>query len=109
MKQERFTQPASYIAFHLFFAGVLPHCRSFLSVGLGRTICFLLLAALLMFTIVQTASLYKTIGSCLRTLPLSWVAPFLQSRRARIPSVVLVVPDEPALSFLYQRPPPILS
>ena len=55
---------------------LLPHCRSFLfvglglSVGLGRMIGFLLLAALLLFTIVQAAGIYKAITSCLRRLPL---------------------------------------
>jgi hypothetical protein len=106
MKQERVIRPALYVAFHVFFAVVLPHCRSFLSVGLGRMIGFLLLAALLLFTIVQAAGIYKAIASCLRRLPLSWCAPILQARCARITRIVPLVPGEPTLSLLYQRPPP---
>jgi hypothetical protein len=101
-------RPALYIAFHLFFVVFLPHCRSFLSVGLGRMIGFLLLAALLLFTIVQAAGIYKAIASCLRMLPPSWCAPVLQARCARVARIVLLAHSEPTLSFLYQRPPPTL-
>jgi hypothetical protein len=109
MKRERYIHAALYLTFHLLFVVSLPHCRSFLCSGLGRTIGTLLFATVLMFTIVRSADLYRTISTCLLALPLSWVAPVFDCGFASIPSFDLLVASEPALSPIAQRPPPIFS
>ena len=109
MKRERYIHAALYLIFHLLFVVSLPHCRSFLCSGLGRTIGTFLFAAVLMFTIVRSADLYRTITSCLRAFPLSWIAPVFACGFASLPAIFLLVPGEPTLSPDAQRPPPIFS
>ncbi len=109
MKRERYIHAALYLTFHLLFVVSLPHCRSFLCSGLGRTIGTFLFAAVLMFTIVRSADLYRTITSCLQAFPLSWIAPVFDCGWGSIPSIDVFVASEPTLSPVAQRPPPIFS
>lgn len=109
MKREKYIQRALYLTFHLLLVASLPHFRSFLFSGLWRTIGTLVFATVLMFTVMRSADLYKTITYCLKALPLSWVAPVFDCGLPSTASICLVVPREPALSPLAQRPPPIFS
>jgi hypothetical protein len=109
MKLETYMRTPLYVIFQLVFAVSFPHCRSFLCSGIGKSIGVLLFCSVLMFTIVRSADLYRTISSCLQAFPLSWLAPVFDCGWLSLPSTGLLVPSEPALSPVAQRPPPSLS
>jgi hypothetical protein len=109
MKQGTYIRTPLYIIFQLVFAVSFPHFRSFLGSGIGKSISVLLFCSLLMFTIVRSADLYRTISSCLQALPLSWLAPVFDCGWLSLPAMGLLVPSEPALSPVAQRPPPNFS
>jgi hypothetical protein len=106
MNRETYIRTPLYVIFHLVFAVSL---RSFLGSGIGKSIAIVLFCSVLMFTIVRSADLYRTISSCLRALPLSWLAPVFDCGWLSLPSMGLLVPSEPALSPVAQRPPPNFS
>jgi hypothetical protein len=109
MKPETYLRTPMYVIFQLVFAVSFPHSRSFLCSGIGKSIGILLFCSVLMFTIVRSAELYRTITSCLQALPLSWLAPVFDCGWLSLPSMGLLVPSEPTLSPIAQRPPPIFS
>jgi hypothetical protein len=109
MNRETYLRTPLYVIFHLVFAVSLPQCRSFLGSGIGKSVAVLLFCSVLMFTIVRSADLYGTLSSCLQAFPLSWLAPVFDCGWMSLPSTGLLVPSEPALSPVAQRPPPSLS
>ena len=108
MGQLRFSQVVSDAVFYLLTLNV-PHYRSLLLAGLGKAICFLLLAALLMFLVVRSADICKAITADLHVVPLSWFAPLRDHGSLEPWSRFPVMPAEPSLSPFSPRPPPIFS
>jgi hypothetical protein len=106
MNRETYIRTPLYLLLHLVFAVSL---RSFLGSGIGKSISVILFCSVVMFTIVRSADLYRTITSCLQPFPVSWLAPVFDCKWMSPPSMDLLVPSEPALSPIAQRPPPSRS
>jgi hypothetical protein len=77
--------------------------------GLFKLIASLALVCLLAFVVVHSANISELVAACFRALPVSLFPIVVERRWARRPPATIVVPDEPSLSPLFQRPPPIFS
>ena len=77
--------------------------------GFFKLIASLLLACLLAFVVVHSPSLSKILAACLRVLPITLFGLVADRRWVRRLRRTLVFQDEPSLSPLFQRPPPIFS
>jgi hypothetical protein len=107
IKPQGYVQSAADAAFCLFML-CLPHYQSLLFEGIGRSIMVVLLACLLMFLVVRSTEICRVVTECLIAF-LSWLAPsFTQEFRALL-FISLSVPNAPAVSPLFQRPPPVFS
>jgi hypothetical protein len=92
----------------LFVLG-LPYYQALLFAGMSGMVSFLLLTLLLMFVVVRSPAICRTVTVHLKALPPSWVSPILD-RRVRWVSVPLyVVASGPSLAPSFQRPPPLFS
>ena len=77
--------------------------------GFFKLVASLALACLLAFVVVQSANICRLLIACLHARPVC-LLPLAADRRWTEPSQTKVaVPNEPSLSPLFQRPPPILS
>jgi hypothetical protein len=83
--------------------------RPLLIVGIFKLIAFLVLACLLPFVVVHSANIYRLVVACLRAFPMSFFPLRVDRRRADLSQTTVAVLNEPSLSPLFQRPPPILS
>jgi hypothetical protein len=106
--RQRHRQTVLFVSFYLL-AVSLRHCLSFVFAGLGKTICFVLFACLLMFLVVRSADICRSLTACLQALQLALFPLIPDLKRTRRSSISLVVPKEPSLSPFFQRPPPIFS
>jgi putative effector of murein hydrolase LrgA (UPF0299 family) len=77
--------------------------------GLFKLAGSLALACLLAFVIVHSPNVGKLLASCLRTLPVRFFPSVVDRRWEEQSQTNIVVPSEPSLAPLFQRPPPILS
>lgn len=92
------------------FAVLLPHFGPTLVIGgVGKLVVFLVLAGLLVFVLTHSADIRKVIASCLQWLPISLFAPTPKRAYIRQSPAELVVPREPSLTSIFQRPPPFLA
>ena len=107
-KPHGYRQSAAEAAF-CFVVLCLPYYRSLLFDGLGRTICALLLACLLMFLVLRSGDVCRLIAACMVKFPSSWIAPVRHQDIRAIFFSSLAVPSAPSLSPLFQRPPPAFS
>jgi hypothetical protein len=77
--------------------------------GFFKLVASLALAWLLAFVVVHSGNIRRLLIACLDALPVCFF-PFAVNRRwAERSQTTIVVPNEPSLSPLFQRPPPILS
>jgi hypothetical protein len=106
--QRRYRQAVLFVSLYLL-AVSLRHCLSFVFAGLGKTICFVLFACLLMFLVVRSADICSSLTACLQALQLALFPLIRDLKPTRRSSISLVVPREPSLSPFFQRPPPIFS
>ncbi len=106
-KPQGYSQSAAEAVFSLF-ALCLPHYRSVLLDGVGRTILLALLACLLMFLVVRSTEICRIVADCVIAF-VSWLLPSLALEFRAIQFVWLNVPCAPTLSPLFQRPPPLFS
>ncbi|WP_263351013.1 hypothetical protein [Acidicapsa acidisoli] len=86
----------------------LPYYQALLFAGISGMVSVLLLTCLLLFVVVQSPEIYRTITGHLKAFPLSWTPPL--GRRdlwISVPSRVVV--QGPRLAPSFQRPPPIFS
>jgi hypothetical protein len=77
--------------------------------GLFKLAGSLALACLLAFVIVHSPNVGKLLASCLRTLPVRYFPSVVDRRWEDQSQTNIVVPNEPSLAPLFQRPPPIFS
>jgi len=91
------------------FVLCVPYYQSLLFAGMSGMVSFLLLTLLLMFVVARSPAIYRTIASCLKTLPLSWVAPILDCRERWVSAPLWVAASGPSLAPSFQRPPPLFS
>jgi hypothetical protein len=83
--------------------------RPLLLGGLFKLVVTLAVACLLAFVVVHSASICRAIAACLHALPASHFALTVDRRWAGRLQTTVVVPNEPSLSPLFQRPPPASS
>ena len=82
--------------------------RPLLAGSLLKLIASLAFACLLAFVVVHSANVCQLVISSLSALSKS-LFPFAIDRRWSLKTpIAIVVPDEPSLSSLFQRPPPFL-
>jgi hypothetical protein len=87
----------------------LPYYQSLLLAGMTGVVSFLLLTLLLLFVVVQSPEIYRTVTACLQALPLSWLPPVLNRRGHWVLTPLRAMAHRPSLAPLFQRPPPIFS
>jgi hypothetical protein len=75
--------------------------------GFFKLIAFLAFASLLVFVVVHSANLRAVLATCLRRLSNSFRAPDVGLRWMRQFASGLILPSEPNLAVLFQRPPPV--
>jgi hypothetical protein len=106
-RPQGYGQSAAEAAFCLFVL-CLPHYQSLLFEGVGRMIFVALLACALMFLVVRSTEICRVVADCLMAL-LPWQAPSFTEKFRAILFVSQSVPGAPAISPLFQRPPPLFS
>jgi hypothetical protein len=87
----------------------LPYYQALLFAGISGMISVLLLTCLLMFVVVRSPDIYRTITGRLKAFPLSWVPPILDRRGLWVSVPSHAVIQGPSLAPSFQRPPPIFS
>lgn len=107
-KPKGYRQSAKEQAFFLLVF-CLPYYQSLLFAGMSGLVSYLLLTFLLMFVVAQSPTIYRTIRTCLRTLPSSWISLALDVRESWLDACSFLIAPEPSLAPSFQRPPPIFS
>ncbi len=77
--------------------------------GFFKLIASLMLACLLAFVVVHSPNLSKLLAACLRALPITLFRLAIDRRWVGRSHWTTTVQNEPSLSPLFQRPPPIFS
>jgi hypothetical protein len=108
MGRYRYSQMLFNAAYYLLALFVL-NPRPLLIVGLFKLTAFLVLACLLAFVVVHSANICRMVIACLHALPVCFFPLAVDRRWAERSQTTIAVPNEPSLSPLFQRPPPILS
>lgn len=75
--------------------------------GFFKLVVSLVLACLLAFVIVHSPNIGRLLASCLRALPVRFFPSVVDRRWEERSQTNIVVPNEPSLAPLFQRPPPI--
>jgi hypothetical protein len=87
----------------------LADLRPLLMGGLFKLLASLALACLLAFVVVHSPNLWKLVAACLRAIPIPLFPLVVDWQRVKRSRTNLVVLNEPSLSPLFQRPPPVFS
>jgi hypothetical protein len=77
--------------------------------GFFKLVASLAFACLLAFVVVQSANICRLLIACLHARPVSLVPLAVDQRSVGRSQTTVAVPDEPSLSPLFQRPPPVFS
>jgi hypothetical protein len=77
--------------------------------GLCKLIASLLLACLLAFVVVHSAHICRLVTACFEVFPFKRFPLAVDRRWVGRSRATTVMPNEPSLSPLFQRPPPICS
>jgi hypothetical protein len=83
--------------------------RPLLIGGLFKLIASLLLACLLAFVVVHSANICRLVTACFQVFPINRFRLPVDRRWAGRSQSTAVIANEPSLSPLFQRPPPIFS
>lgn len=76
--------------------------------GFFKLVTSVVLACLLTFIVVHSANIWRLLIASLHAIPVCF-APWAIDRRWQRAPTTIAVTNEPSLSALFQRPPPILS
>jgi hypothetical protein len=87
----------------------LPYYQTLLFAGISGIISVLLLTCLLMFVVVRSPEICRTMTNLLKAFPLSWVAPIIDRRGLWVSTPLRAVILWPTLAPSFQLPPPIFS
>jgi len=87
----------------------LPFCQALLIHGMGRAVVFLLLAVLLLFMVAHKTDICRAIAVCAKVLSSLWLAHAPRLGLREFSCAFLIVPNEPSLTALFQRPPPFFT
>jgi hypothetical protein len=96
------------VAYFLLFCFVAEF-RPLVIGGFFKLVASLALACLLAFVVVQSANICRLLIACLHARPVCLLPLAIDRRWAQRSQTTIAVPDEPSLSPLFQRPPPIFS
>jgi hypothetical protein len=107
-KPQGYRQAAAEECFCLLVV-CLPYYQALLFAGISGMLSVLLLTCLLMFVVVRSPEIYRTITACLKAFPVSWIPPLSDRRGLWVSVPSLVVAQGPSLAPSFQRPPPIFS
>ena len=94
---------------HCFIVFCVADFRPLVIGGFFKLIASPALACLLAFVVVHSAGIRKLVVACFHALPVSLFPFVVEQRWVRRSQVMIVAPNEPSLSPLFQRPPPIFS
>jgi hypothetical protein len=83
--------------------------RLFLIGSLFKVVAFLLLAYLLAFVVLDSANIWRLLIVSLSALATDFFPWFVARRWTARSQTTIAVPNEPSLSPLFQRPPPLFS
>lgn len=81
--------------------------RTLLVGGFFKVVASLVVACLLAFIVVHSAHIWRLLIASLHAIPVRFFARSVDLRWERSQNAI-AVPNEPSLSALFQRPPPIL-
>jgi hypothetical protein len=107
-KPRGYRQAAAEQVFGLFVL-TLPYYQAILYAGISGLLSFLLLTCLLTFIVANSPAIRRTLASCLKALPLSWMAPKLDRRERWVHTPLFAALPGPTLAPSFQRPPPLYS
>jgi hypothetical protein len=108
MGRDRFSQIFLNVAYYLLICCVAEF-RPLIFGGFFKVVSALVLACLLAFVVVHSPDICKLVADCLRPLAIPLFSLVVDSLWADRPQPNIVVTNEPSLSALFQRPPPIFS
>ncbi len=108
MGRYRQSQILSNVAYCLLIFCVADF-RSLVIGGLFKLVASLVLACLLAFVVIHSANIWRLLIACLHSLPVCFLPLAVDRRWAEQSQTTIAVPNEPSLSPLFQRPPPIHS
>jgi hypothetical protein len=108
MGLDRFIQILSSTA-HCLFTLLVLDSRPLIIISLFKLTGFLVLACLLAFVVVHSANICRLVITCLHAFPVSFFPLRVDRLWVERSQMAIAVPNEPSLSSLFQRPPPILS
>jgi hypothetical protein len=94
---------------HCLFVFCVADFRPLVIGGFFKLIASLALACLLAFVVVRLADISQLVAARFHVLPASLFPFVVEQRWVRRSEAMIAVPDEPSLSPLFQRPPPIFS
>lgn len=75
--------------------------------GLSKLIVSAVLAYLLAFVVVHAPNICKLVAACVKALPISLFPLVVDWRWIERLQATIIIPSEPRLPVLFQRPPPI--
>ena len=107
-KPQGYRQTAAEACFCLLMV-CLPYWQSLLFAGISGTLSLLLLTCLLMFVVMRSPEIYRTITACLKASPLSWVPPVFDCSVLWVSMPLRVIAQSVSLAPSFQRPPPVFS
>jgi hypothetical protein len=108
MDRYRCSQLFSNVAYSLLIFCVAEF-RPLIIGGFFKLVASLALACLLAFVVVHSANICRLLIACLHALPVCFFPLAFHRRWVERSRTTIVVPSEPSLSPLFERPPPILS
>jgi hypothetical protein len=108
MRRDRFSQIFLNVAYYLLISCVAEF-RPLIIGGFFKVVASLVLGCLLVFVVVHSPDIYKLVTDCLRPLAIPLFSLVVDPRWADRSQTNIVVTNEPSLSHLFQRPPPIFS
>jgi hypothetical protein len=103
--QTKLLLSVGYCVFICFVVGFRPLVIG----GFLKLVASLALVCLLMFVVNHSANVCRAFVACLRALSVPSVMLAAGRRCTEQSSPAFVVPNQPSLSPLFQRPPPILG
>lgn len=94
---------------HYALLAWMAHATTLLFGGVLKAIALAAFALLLLFVVRRSSSALKLVSTCCARIPSSLCASSLHTRWTQRTESRVLLPDEPLLSSLFQRPPPTSS
>jgi hypothetical protein len=109
MGRHRYIREFLNAALYLLVCCLANYHPSLLVGGCVKLVASLLFACLVSFVVVHSPNICRLVAACFRVLPLLLISSFVDRRWIALSQTNITTPNEPGLSPLFQRPPPLFS